>query len=1088
MAKRSRNELVALQPLSTEESVSAILAHVSRSSRAHDLGGNIAARLCREVAGRLDIPVDFVAADIWTTEAEDNSDAFIAVNTALDESMVTTSGSGAPVLPNVLADSGFRSTPTVLARHETTVLVPQLCSSLNDSRASLLWHLLDRRRCEAFVSVAETDGDRPWESDPSFASTTDTAAEASRIVRAIRRRESGSDITAARPVTPATIQELASIAELLSSVTEVGAEANRLQLDEAPSWMHEVVAFLRTVGSGDALACAAQLMEEIGAEVVWADIEIGTPDKDQSASEAVEASLARRVLIVDDASVLVPELALAGALPEELDAASVDGEVIEFRTGVVGRISVLSNDGIVDAPAAHLKASIHEIAARIAGEPLKEPSWSEAPSPWRSVYRLRGRTRVRLPAGTIAALVERWLRRRLGDVDIRLRDSRRIAIDELTNVELYAADGMEFVSVIEQRGDLAIRTTIAHCGRWIGVTVAELSGRIMNPRPPALVLALMREVDVLDGTAEERRIESGVWTVAPSQLPELAALLVDEARIAPVVLVCLPSDRRDVVLGQALRLAQHLAGTATVAALRRGHLSAVARAVGSRSAGLDPPADGLARIVGRISDTVDQRISSELGWLHPGELSAEVDRMYARSTAPDKHIAMLASLGVPVDAAVAVVLSGAIEHFCAPTTMPSDDLVPLAELVGDETFRRVAEQFAGADFSVEHRLLDEVRETPEAERGATHTPWIGESVGPMAIDDQDDSIADNTESDAEGDDFDERVDEPEDSDVSTAPLAGDEPPTAAEVLEQPTVGERVDPVDDEIPPRIAPAPPTMDTPTLSSLEPMLDILHDRLAHILPSVIEPLVIGAFDRALTARAQESSDIDQLRRELTDANDLLKMSEEETSILQEALTKTTSELHTLEQKLFAAQDRAVIAERALRGVRVTQPAVSSGEPPTTFAELVERARSLPHIAMGGDTVEQAQRLDRHGNGRHVSRAWEALLSLAAFARDAVDHDYAGDYRHWCAASGSPFVLATTRVAMTESETVTTDPRLRAERLFAISDEVGEGAHMMMKAHIKIAQDGVAPRLYFHDDTMGRTGSIHIGALLEHPTTTRS
>lgn|GEM_PF-6795698 len=71
-----------------------------------------------------------------------------------------------------------------------------------------------------------------------------------------------------------------------------------------------------------------------------------------------------------------------------------------------------------------------------------------------------------------------------------------------------------------------------------------------------------------------------------------------------------------------------------------------------------------------------------------------------------------------------------------------------------------------------------------------------------------------------------------------------------------------------------------------------------------------------------------------------------------------------------------------------------------------------------------------------------------------------------------------------MTESYTVVQNARLRATRVLPIDKTVASDGTIEMLLHLKIAE-GVGsniPRMYFHDDTAGKTGKIHVGFFGPH------
>lgn len=115
-----------------------------------------------------------------------------------------------------------------------------------------------------------------------------------------------------------------------------------------------------------------------------------------------------------------------------------------------------------------------------------------------------------------------------------------------------------------------------------------------------------------------------------------------------------------------------------------------------------------------------------------------------------------------------------------------------------------------------------------------------------------------------------------------------------------------------------------------------------------------------------------------------------------------------------------------------------------------------------------------------------WRGLLALSAYAQ-AKANGSSGDFWAWCE-RGEPLAWPTTKkkLAMSESETVQNNPRFMAARLFEVDPRVdgSDSGRIHMGAHLKISEGGgnLAPRVYFHDDTGGQTGKVHVGFVGPH------
>jgi hypothetical protein len=85
------------------------------------------------------------------------------------------------------------------------------------------------------------------------------------------------------------------------------------------------------------------------------------------------------------------------------------------------------------------------------------------------------------------------------------------------------------------------------------------------------------------------------------------------------------------------------------------------------------------------------------------------------------------------------------------------------------------------------------------------------------------------------------------------------------------------------------------------------------------------------------------------------------------------------------------------------------------------------------------------------------------------------------WCQTRGD---YSTQKIAMNESDPTQKDHTLRSKRVFEVSTDLDVQGMKLMLSHVKIQLRGgpQIPRLFFHDDTKGRTGKIHIGFIGPH------
>ena len=155
-----------------------------------------------------------------------------------------------------------------------------------------------------------------------------------------------------------------------------------------------------------------------------------------------------------------------------------------------------------------------------------------------------------------------------------------------------------------------------------------------------------------------------------------------------------------------------------------------------------------------------------------------------------------------------------------------------------------------------------------------------------------------------------------------------------------------------------------------------------------------------------------------------------------------------------------------------------------PETVADAIEMAgRYLEGVVVAEGAGVAIDKLDRAAEARAWARAiWGGMLALNAYALEA--HQFAGSFFEWCRNSGHRLAwpAGQKKLAMSESETVMSVDRLRAHRLLPVDWRVDASGRVLMQAHLKISSGSLAPRVYFHDDTSGPTGKIHVGFVGPH------
>ena len=152
-------------------------------------------------------------------------------------------------------------------------------------------------------------------------------------------------------------------------------------------------------------------------------------------------------------------------------------------------------------------------------------------------------------------------------------------------------------------------------------------------------------------------------------------------------------------------------------------------------------------------------------------------------------------------------------------------------------------------------------------------------------------------------------------------------------------------------------------------------------------------------------------------------------------------------------------------------------------TLAETIAAARAHSRFLVIPASAEQAiDVLEASATSGTWARELSQLFaSMERYAKAVASGTFTGDYMLWCQRHGD---YSAHKVAMTESDPTKNNPELRATRVFEVSTDVDPRGEKLMLAHVKIQLQGGSqiPRLFFHDDTKGATGKIHIGFIGPH------
>jgi hypothetical protein len=246
---------------------------------------------------------------------------------------------------------------------------------------------------------------------------------------------------------------------------------------------------------------------------------------------------------------------------------------------------------------------------------------------------------------------------------------------------------------------------------------------------------------------------------------------------------------------------------------------------------------------------------------------------------------------------------------------------------------------------------------------------------------------------------------------------------------------------------------------------------------------------------------ADADALRREIDDLTKLLAeadlIREADSRDARAAIERLTADAARTENERYDDAAELEALRRECDGLRSTIRELRTplerapDEPipwrdvdvPTTTSDAVDLARGhLPLVCIPEGALRELDELDSSPKYQvWASTVWQGLCALHEYAEVKATGERPAGFLLWCQDSGA---WPSNKLAMTESETVTSNATLRDQRRFPVHDEVDSSGRLHMFAHLKVQAGGGdnIPRVYFHDDTDGPTGKMHVGFIGPH------
>ena len=249
------------------------------------------------------------------------------------------------------------------------------------------------------------------------------------------------------------------------------------------------------------------------------------------------------------------------------------------------------------------------------------------------------------------------------------------------------------------------------------------------------------------------------------------------------------------------------------------------------------------------------------------------------------------------------------------------------------------------------------------------------------------------------------------------------------------------------------------------------------------------------AQTEHRAASESVERLEAELETAkselsaatsehNDTLAELQRQVAELQDSLSDVKEENHKLSLRNESYQ--AVLTERATATLEELEELGIEPDTKLTISGVIEMAREqLDRVQIHDAAPKEIEAMEAdEKSGDWAREILRGLEALQAYAEEA-EH-FTGDFWVWCERSHHPstWYASEKKLAMKESDTVRNSAKLWKLRRFNVSREVEPQGYKHMEAHLKISEGGGQhiPRLYFLDDTKGRTGNVHVGFIGPH------
>ena len=281
--------------------------------------------------------------------------------------------------------------------------------------------------------------------------------------------------------------------------------------------------------------------------------------------------------------------------------------------------------------------------------------------------------------------------------------------------------------------------------------------------------------------------------------------------------------------------------------------------------------------------------------------------------------------------------------------------------------------------------------------------------------------------------------------------------------------------------------------------------------------ETELVTAIDEAEAAfarlDAEKRNALDEAGRRRVECETLRRTAEENLEFAQgvdDELTEFKGKYDDAQRDVARLEEEQRVLEKKVRRLewQVRNPGSHASEaaaedwienPPDSVTGIVYRltgdsqgydlVRKYVELSDPDKVLEGAFRVDAVDASRFATAFWKYILVLMDYVRACEAGDFKGGVHKYLEESRFPYrTCPQSRHKPTESDTVRTGKRMRAERTFRVPADVDSRGRIEMWAHFAPTGGGqTAPRMHYYADTRN-THKVYIGYIGPHLTNTKT